>query len=125
MKKMLMPSILSGFFLSAGILFAGQLIIFNKTKKPIGFSLKFFHNQAKQEMVIGDFNLGPNQKTSFPQSKDLHLAHPIKLKVYNKEANSSTSMSFDKNDPSVHNISIEKHNGRLKLSAFSERKQKS
>ncbi|MFC1845717.1 hypothetical protein ACFLX2_01165 [Candidatus Dependentiae bacterium] len=115
MKKIVLSGLLSGLFLSAGILLAGQLILFNKTKGPVGYSLKFRHNGVKQEMVIGDFKLGPREKTRFPQEKDLHLASPLKLKVHRPGNSASASMHFDKNDSAIHNLQIEEENGRLTL----------
>lgn len=101
---------------SNAVVEAGQILVLNKTGKPVVLKLTFFHTQAKKEMVITDFKLGSLEKTKFPQDKDLEIANPTKLKVTSADGVASVSMEFDKNDVLVHDLEIIEYEGALKLS---------
>jgi len=125
MKRVHLMTLCSYLFLGAGVLLAGQIILFNKTGHPVAFSLKFFHKGAEQKMVIGDFKLGPREKTTFPQSKDLAIASPLKLKVHwPKNPASTTTKAFDREDSNMHDIQILERAGKLELKTKESADQK-
>ena len=114
MKKLFIIILFLGSMYLSGFLSAGQVVLLNTTDKPVEFSFKFFHEHAKQKMVISGFTLAPNEKTSFPKPKELHLAQPIKLKVrWKNDMGSSISKTFDQEDVSAHNIRLIKKDGKL------------
>jgi len=90
-----------------GVLSAEQVVLFNYTDKPVEFSFKFFHEQAKKKMVIPDFVLKPKEKTCFPQLKDMHLARPLKVKVkWVGDEASEISKKFDPTKDSVRELKL-------------------
>jgi hypothetical protein len=93
---------------------AGQILLSNKTGKSVVLSLSFFHTDAQKEMKIREFALGSLEKTKFPQDKDLALANPMKLKV-KRDDGVSVSLTFDKDDATVHDLEIVEQEGALKL----------
>lgn len=115
MKKFLLINLFFCFFLSSSAVIAGQISLFNKTGKRVMLSIKFFHNEAQQKMVIKDFVLKPLEKTKFPRDKDLHLASPLKVSVKRGGDASSVIKTFVRNDASVQNLEIIERGGRLRI----------
>lgn len=102
-------------FFSFSSMNSGQVSLLNKTGKRIEISIKFFHNQAQQQMVIKDFALDPLEKTKFPQDKDLHIASPLNICVKRVGDHLSTCKAFVQDDPSVQHLDIIERGGRLQL----------
>ncbi len=115
MKKFLFLSVACVCCMNFVGVYAVQILLLNKTGKSVVLSLKFFHPEAKKEMVIRDFTLGSLEKTKFPQDKDMGLAQPTKLKIKTADG-VSVSTTFDQNDTTVHDLEIIEYEGSLKLS---------
>lgn len=118
MKKLFTIGFVLGLLYLSTMLRAGQVVLFNNTDRAVEFSFKFFHQKAKQEMVISGFQLKPREKTRFPQPKDLNLANPLKLKVrWVGDTGSAVSKTFAKNDATVHDLHLINRAGRLVFSS--------
>ena len=118
MKKLIIVGLMFGFLYFSGVLFASQVVLFNNTNKTVEFSFKFFHEKAKQQMVVSGFQLRPREKTRFPQPKDMNLAHPLKLKVrWVGDTGPAVSKTFDKGDAAIHDLSLVDQDGKLLFSS--------
>ena len=100
-------------FMHVCVVFTGPVSLTNKTNRNLEFSFKFFHHEARQQMIISWFTLAPYTKTRFPQQKDRGVASPLKLKVRRAGDPTSTIATKFSRDNDSHDIDVVQRDGNL------------